>query len=211
MERVRCRSARCGTIEVKSSAYVQSWEQQDYSTLSFDIAKKKSAWNPKTGKYRKLDPPERIADVYVFCLLKHKCQETIGPLDVEQWEFFVVPRLKLDHSDWGDSKSLGFDSLSRLTNPDPNALVPVTVENNLRDGRSDTERVDVMYGNPARPMTRVAQLEKFRCNCAAAARPITPEPAERLIAAAARLESLSDVTALVDDLVPAAAIHPSPA
>ena len=96
-------------------------------------------------------------------------------------------------------------------NPDPNALVPVTVEINLRDGRSDTERVDVMYGHPARPMTRVAQLEKFSRNCAAAARPIAPEPAERLIAAVARLESLSDVTALVDDLVPAAAIHPSPA
>ena len=89
--------------------------------------------------------------------------------------------------------------------------MPVTVEINLRDGRSDTERVDVMCGNPPRPMTRIAQLEKFRCNCSAAARPIATEPAERLIATAARLESLSDVTALVDDLVPAAAIHPSPA
>ena len=86
---------------------------------------------------------------------------------------------------------------------DPNALVPVTVEVNLRDGRSDTERVDVMYGNPARPMTRVAQLEKFSRNCAAAARPIAPEAAERVIATVARLESLSDVTVLVDDLVPA--------
>ena len=93
-------------------------------------------------------------------------------------------------------------------NPDPNALVPVTVEVNLRDGRSDTERVDVMYGNPARPMTRVAQLEKFGRNCAAAAWPIAPEAAERVIAAVARLESLSDVTALVDDLVPAPTTHP---
>ena len=93
-------------------------------------------------------------------------------------------------------------------NPDPNALVPVTVEVNLRDGRSDTERVDVMYGNPARPMARVAQLEKFSRNCAAAARPIAPEAAERIIATVARLESLSDVTALVDDLVPAPTTHP---
>ena len=104
----------CGTIEVKNSAYIQSWEQQDYSRISFDIAKRKSAWNPKTGKYKRLDPPERIADVYVFCLLKHRCQSTINPLDVEQWEFFVVPRSKLD-SDWGDSKSIGLNSLSQLT------------------------------------------------------------------------------------------------
>ena len=103
------------TVEVKSSAYIQSWEQQDYTTISFVIAKKKSAWNPKTGKYRPLDPPERIADVYVFCLLKHKCQETINPLDVMQWDFFVVPRSKLDEDDWKDSKSIGLNSLSRLT------------------------------------------------------------------------------------------------
>jgi 2-methylcitrate dehydratase PrpD len=87
-------------------------------------------------------------------------------------------------------------------NPDPNALVPVTVEISLRDGSSETERVEVMYGHPARPMTRGAQLDKFRRNCEAAARPIPPEAAERVIAAVARLESLPDVSALVDDLVP---------
>ncbi len=87
-------------------------------------------------------------------------------------------------------------------NPDPNALVPVTVEIALSDGRRETERVEVMYGHPARPMTRAAQLDKFRRNCEAAARPIPSEAAERIIAAVARLESLPDVAALVDDLVP---------
>ena len=96
-------------------------------------------------------------------------------------------------------------------NPDPNALVPVTVEITLRDGRRETERIEVMYGNPARPMTRTAQLGKFRSNCAAAARPIAPEAAERIIAGVARLESLPDVTALVDDLVPVPVPVPAPA
>ena len=86
----------CGTVEVKSAAYIQSWEQKEYSRISFDIAERKSAWNPKTGKWKELDPPERIADVYVFCLLKHKCQKTIDPLNVEQWEFYVVHRSQLD-------------------------------------------------------------------------------------------------------------------
>ena len=97
-----------------------------------------------------------------------------------------------------------------VDNPDPNALVPVTVEITLRDGRSETERIEVMYGHPARPMTRTAQLKKFRRNCESAVRPIAPEAAERVIAAVARLESLPDVTALVDDLVPAPATHPPP-
>ena len=87
-------------------------------------------------------------------------------------------------------------------NPDPNALVPVSVEITLRDGRDGTERVEVMYGHPARPMSRAAQLDKFRRNCEVAARPVPPAAAERTIAAVARLESLPDVSALVDDLVP---------
>ena len=95
-------------------------------------------------------------------------------------------------------------------NPDPNALVPVTVEITLRNGRSDTEQIDVMYGHPARAMTRNAQLEKFRRNCAAAARPITREAVERITAAVARLESLLDVTVLVDDLVRVSNAPPGP-
>ena len=96
-------------------------------------------------------------------------------------------------------------------NPDPNALVPVEVEVALRDGRGESERVEVMYGHPARPMTRAAQLDKFRRNCEAAVRPIPPDAVERIIAAVARLESLPDVAALVDDLVPgAAASGPAP-
>ena len=96
-------------------------------------------------------------------------------------------------------------------NPDPNALVPVTVDITLRDGRTESERVEVMYGHPARPMTRTAQLEKLRSNCAAAANPISCEKVERIIAAVARLESLPDVTTLVDDLVPAPITRPPPA
>jgi len=68
-----------------------------------------------------------------------------------------------------------------------------------------------MYGHPARPMTRTAQLEKFRGNYERAAKPIAPEAAERVIAGAARLESLPDVTALVEDLVPAPATGSPPA
>ena len=104
----------CGTVEVKSAAYSQSWEQKDYSTISFDIAKRTSAWNPKTGKYKQLDSPQRVADVYVFCLLRHKCQKTIDPLNVEQWEFYVVRRSNLDRSRWKKNKSIGLNSLGCL-------------------------------------------------------------------------------------------------
>lgn len=105
----------CGTVEVKSAAYIQSWEQTDYSRISFDIAKRTSAWNPKTGEYEELNPPRRVADVYVFCLLKHKCQKTIDPLYVDQWKLYVVRRSQLDRSKWKENKRIGLGSLASLT------------------------------------------------------------------------------------------------
>ena len=40
--------------------------------------------------------PQRVADVYVLCLLKHRDQDTIDPLDVDQWEFYVLSAARLD-------------------------------------------------------------------------------------------------------------------
>lgn len=107
-----------GTVEVKSAAYIQSWEQKNYSKISFDIAKRTSAWIPETEEYEEPDPPRRVAHVYVFCLLKHKCQETIDPLNVEQWEFYVVRRSQLDCK-WNENKKIGLKSLVDLTKAIP--------------------------------------------------------------------------------------------
>ena len=107
------------TIEVKSAAYIQSWKQKGYSKISFDIAKRKSSWNPETGKTDTWKPPQRVAHVYVFCLLRHKCQKTINPLSVEQWEFYVVSRSQLDRSEWGQNENIGLNSLCSLTRAIP--------------------------------------------------------------------------------------------
>ena len=83
-------------IEVKSSAYLQSWHQKTHSTIEFGIARSKEAWDPHTGKSQKHDPPKRIADIYVFCLLKHREKTTVDPLNTEQWEFYVVPTFRIN-------------------------------------------------------------------------------------------------------------------
>ena len=82
---------------------------------------------------------------------------------------------------------------------DPNALTPVDVDIELKNGTRLTQRLDVVYGNPARPMTRDAHLAKFRRNCALAAQPIPPAKAERLIEVVDNLETLPDVSVLVDE------------
>ena len=86
-------------------------------------------------------------------------------------------------------------------NPDKNALTPVAVSVTLKDGTSHKITMDVVYGNPAKPMAREAHLEKFRRNWQIAARPLREQDAERLIELVDRLEDLSDVGELVDLMV----------
>lgn len=56
-------------IEVKSAAYIQSWNQKKFSTISFSI-KPARYWDAETNMQR--GEPKRHADLYVFCHLKHK-------------------------------------------------------------------------------------------------------------------------------------------
>lgn len=87
-------TAQDGTrIEVKSAAYVQSWHQDRPSPITFRVPKSR-AWEASTGQLS--DDAKRQADVYVFALLAHDHQPTLNPLDLCQWEFFVLPTFELD-------------------------------------------------------------------------------------------------------------------
>jgi hypothetical protein len=95
---------------VKSAAYLQSWHQRALSAISFDIAMKR-AWDAQTNT--SASAPCRSADVYVFALLAHRDKATLDPLDVSQWEFYVVSARRLDAT-FGAAKSIGLSSLRRV-------------------------------------------------------------------------------------------------
>ena len=80
-------------IEVKSSAYIQTWEQVRESKIIFSI-RPTFRWDSLTNQYG--SQRSRQSDVYVFCLLKHRDQNTINPLDVNQWDFYVLPTAVLN-------------------------------------------------------------------------------------------------------------------
>ena len=80
-------------VEVKSSAYIQSWHQDQLSRISFRVPKTR-AYDRHTNRLSK--NARRQADVYVFALLAHTDQRTLDPLNVSQWEFFVLPTMSLD-------------------------------------------------------------------------------------------------------------------
>lgn len=79
-------------IEVKSSAYLQSWKQKGPSKISFSVRKTR-ATDELTGA---LSPESaHQADLYVFALLMHPDKTTVDPMDVSQWCFYVVPTSEL--------------------------------------------------------------------------------------------------------------------
>lgn len=98
-------------IEVKSSSYIQVWQQNKFSTISFSI---KSTQHYEGLNENLRGGSKRQADIYVFCLLKHKEQETINPLNLEQWEFYILPTFKLDNYTRSEN-SITLNSLQKMT------------------------------------------------------------------------------------------------
>jgi len=93
-------------IEVKSSAYLQSWEQKELSKITFSVAPTGETQNRYAKKTRK-------SDVYVFCVLAHKDKKTVNPLDLSQWEFYIL-RTKVLNKKIGEQKTITLSSLLRL-------------------------------------------------------------------------------------------------
>lgn len=76
-------------IEVKSAAYLQSWAQRRESSISFDI-RETLAWDAATNLFAPEGDRRRQAHLYVFALLAHRSKATLNPLDLSQWEFYLL-------------------------------------------------------------------------------------------------------------------------
>lgn len=90
------------SIEVKSSAYLQSWNNPKPSTIVFDIAPK-TWWDAATNTYAK--ERERSADVYVFCVFEEQDRQKADPIDLSQWFFLVCATSQLN-AWFGEQKSV---------------------------------------------------------------------------------------------------------
>ena len=100
-------------IEVKSLAYIQNWLQRKEYSPTFDIARK-FAWDARAGTYS--DTQIRSSDVYVFCLYNRRAADagdTLDPLNVSQWDFFILPTLVLER-EVPEQKTISIGGLKRL-------------------------------------------------------------------------------------------------
>ncbi|MFI6875420.1 hypothetical protein ACIBL6_18465 [Streptomyces sp. NPDC050400] len=94
-------------VEVKASAYLQSWEQRELSRISFSVDKRR----PWTAGIGFADDATYNADVYVFALHTAIRHEEYDPLVVSQWEFYAASRAAIADL---NQKSAGLATVRRI-------------------------------------------------------------------------------------------------
>lgn len=97
-------------VEVKSSAYLQSWDQDRLSPIKFGCAQS-YGWDARTNSVS--DVLCRPSDVYVFCVITHQDKTTVDPLNLSQWTFYIVATKTLDKL-LGEQASLSLSKLLKL-------------------------------------------------------------------------------------------------
>jgi hypothetical protein len=102
-------------VEVKSAAFVQTWHKPDQkpSVIAYGIKETDDWVSPRAER---APGKRRWADVYVFCLLHHSDRNTIDPLDMNQWRFYVVATQTLNAYP-RSNHSITLTSLERMTSP----------------------------------------------------------------------------------------------
>ena len=111
-------------LEGKSSAHVQSWYQASLSNIVWRTPRTR-AWDAITNQLSV--ESRRQADVYVLALLQHQDKNSIDPLNLAQWCFFVVPTRVLD-ARTRSQHSITLNSLTALTKSVSYAGLPAAVE-----------------------------------------------------------------------------------
>ena len=98
-------------IEVKCAAYLQNWAQIALSKPVFGSLRN-LAWDPATSAWTR--EPAYNSHWYIFCL--HTCTdgERWDILDLQQWEFYLVPREKLAAL---GLRTIALGTLKRLAEP----------------------------------------------------------------------------------------------
>ena len=97
-------------IEVKSAAYLQTWQQKKNSVIRFDIAEKTSWFATSNSSSCKL---QRAAEIYVFCVFTETDRQIANPLNLQQWFFIVMTSADIAKN-FAKSKTVGLGSLEKV-------------------------------------------------------------------------------------------------
>ena len=99
-------------IEVKCCSYIQDWDQDDYSRVSWSGLKAKplywsSADRGSVSQNLEERPTDYKSDIYILALFKHQDHATLDILNMDQWCFYILSKDKIKElSKNGNSISL---------------------------------------------------------------------------------------------------------
>lgn len=96
-------------IEVKCSAYLQSWKQLKLSEIRFGCSPSQVFADQKYAGER-----IRHSDIYVFCVFECQDPEIANPMNLDQWTFYIIPTKTLDEK-LGEQKTISLQSLLNLS------------------------------------------------------------------------------------------------
>ena len=96
-------------IEIKETGYYHSWNEDGKVSMQrmFGITKANSNYesSAEENKY------ERQNDIYVFCLNTGTTKETSNPMNLNNWEFYIVPTSVINEK-CGNNKTINLKSSS---------------------------------------------------------------------------------------------------
>lgn len=126
---------RGARIEVKESSYMHAWqtdEEPKSKSRNFGITKAYEKYKDNTSSLA------RQNDIYVFCLNTGNTREASNPLQLEHWEFYIVPTAVINEQ-CGDAKSISLSRLRKITNavtyPEIMGTVDSIIDSNFKSKR----------------------------------------------------------------------------
>jgi len=98
-------------IEVKETGYYHSWNEDGKisQVRNFGISKANSSYEEQETENKF----ERQNDIYVFCLNTGTTKETSNPMNLNNWEFYIVPTSVINEK-CKDGKSIGLNRIKKL-------------------------------------------------------------------------------------------------
>ncbi|MBE5936231.1 MAG: hypothetical protein E7262_10710 [Lachnospiraceae bacterium] len=98
-------------IEVKETSYYHPWNKNDKvsNQRTFGITKANSNYENEDIENKF----ERQNDIYVFCLVNGKNEKDADPLNLNNWQFYVV-RTEVINKVCGDNKTISLGKVQQL-------------------------------------------------------------------------------------------------
>lgn len=126
-------------IEVKQTSYYYPWQKVDgdgknkiNNRRTFDISPAYSVYKDRTSELK------RQSDIYVFCVNTGTTRESADPLNLDNWDFYVVPTAKINKICQPLQKTISLSKVQKLAWPTSFDGLEWGVESAAREGKMIT-------------------------------------------------------------------------